>query len=171
MEGIAAAAHKVGAVVCIDATQALGRCPVSLEGVDYLMSSSFKWLPGPHGLGIVYIAPQFRPRFNPANVGWYSVNDLFSSRRFETYELKNGAACAVAGMPNFSSIYALRQALQFVLQVGVERVDRELKPVVARLRQGLHELGVELLTPDGSEVASGIVAFAHPQAEEIGHAL
>jgi len=168
---IAAAARKVGAVLSIDATQALGRCPVSLEGVDYLMSSSFKWLLGPHGLGIVYIAPEFRPRFKAANVGWYSVKDLFSPHRFESYELKNGAACVAAGMPNFPSIYGLRQALQFLLQVGVERIDQELRPVVARLRQGLCELGVELLTPAGAEVASGIVAFAHPRAVEIGAAL
>jgi selenocysteine lyase/cysteine desulfurase len=171
MGRIAAAAHQVGAVMSVDATQALGRCPVSLEGVDYLMSSSFKWLLGPHGLGIVYIARGFRPRFKPASVGWYSVQDLFSPHRFESYDLKNGAACVSAGMPNFPSIYGLRQALEFLLQVGVDRIDQELKPVVARLRQGLGELGVELLTPAGGEVASGIVAFAHPQANEVGAAL
>ena len=44
---IATASHSVGAALSLDATQALGRCPVSLEGVDYLMSSSFKWLLGP----------------------------------------------------------------------------------------------------------------------------
>jgi selenocysteine lyase/cysteine desulfurase len=168
---IGAAARKVGAVLSIDATQALGRCPVSLEEVDYLMSSSYKWLLGPHGLGIVYIAPEFRQRFRPAGVGWYSVKDIFSPTRFETYDLKDGAACLTAGMPNFPSIYGLRQALEFLLQAGVDRLDQELKPVVERLRQGLCELGVELLTPAGAEFASGIVAFAHPQAKEIGATL
>ncbi len=171
VQKIAAEARKVGAVMSIDATQALGRCPVSLEGVDYLMSSSFKWLLGPHGLGIVYITPEFRLRFKPASVGWYSVKGLFSPNRFESYDLKDGAACLAAGMPNFPSIYGLRQALEFLLQVGVNRVDQELKPVVERLRQGLGELGVELLTPTGAEFASGIVAFAHPQAKEIGATL
>ena len=168
---IGAAARKVGAVLSIDATQALGRCPVSLEEVDYLMSSSFKWLLGPHGLGIVYVAPEFRQRFQPAGVGWYSVKDLFSPHRFANYDLKDGAACLTAGMPNFPSIYGLRQALEFLLQVGVDRLDQELKPVVECLRQGLCELGLELLTPAGAEFASGIVAFAHPQAKEIGATL
>jgi selenocysteine lyase/cysteine desulfurase len=171
LDKIAAAARKVEAVLSIDATQALGRCPISLAGVDYLMSSSFKWLLGPHGLGIVYIAPEFRPRFKPASVGWYSVKDLFSPNRFASYDLKDGAACLAVGMPNFPSIYGLRQALEFLVQVGVDRVDQELKPVVERLRQGLGELGVELLTPAGAEFASGIVAFAHPHAKEIGAAL
>jgi selenocysteine lyase/cysteine desulfurase len=52
--------------------------------------------------------------------------------------------------------------------VGADRVDQELKLIVERLRQGLGELGVELLTPADAEFASGIVAFAHPQAKEIG---
>ena len=168
VQKIVAEAHKVGAVMSIDATQALGRCPVSLEGVDYLMSSSFKWLLGAHGLGIVYVAPGFRKQFKPASVGWYSVKDLFSPNRFESYGLKEGAACLTAGMPNFPSIYVLRQAVEFLLQVGVDRLNQELKPVVERLRLGLSEQGVELLTPAGAEFASGIVAFAHPEANEIG---
>jgi len=168
---IAAEAKRVGAVVSIDATQAVGRCPVSLEGVDYLMSSSFKWLLGPHGLGLVYVGPEFRERLRPASLGWYSVKDLFAPDRFERYELKPGAACLAAGMPNFPSLYALGQSLRFFLEAGVDSIDNELRPVVAQLRQGLERLGCDLLTPAGAEYASGIVAFAHPKAAEIGAAL
>jgi cysteine desulfurase/selenocysteine lyase len=164
-------AHQQKAIVSLDATQALGRCPVSLSGVDYLMSSSFKWLLGSHGLGIIYISPEFRKEFNPASVGWYSVKDLFSPDRFKSYELKDGAACLSGGMPNFPSIYALQQGLEFLLEAGVDRVNQELKPLVAHLRQGLSELRVQLLTPGGDEYASGIVAFEHPKAREIGATL
>lgn len=168
---IAAEAHKHGAVVAMDATQALGRCPVSIKGVDYLASSSFKWLLGPHGLGIVYVSPEFREQLKPASVGWYSVKNVFSKDRFERYDLKPGAACLAAGMPNFPSIYGLRAGLEFLLKIGVDRISDELKPVVAHLRQGLRDLGVQLLTPEGAEYASGIVAFEHPRASDIGAAL
>ena len=165
---ISNAAAAVGALVSIDATQALGRCPVSVEGIDYLMSSSFKWLLGPHGLAIVYSSPRLRAALQPALVGWYSVKDIFSERRFETYELKEGAARLPVGMPNFPSIFALRESLKFFLGVGVENIYRELRPVVANLRAGLVKLGVDVLTPAVPECASGIVSFAHPKAKEIG---
>lgn len=165
---ISNAAAKVGALVSIDATQALGRCPVSIEGVDYLMSSSFKWLLGPHGLAVVYTSPRFRASLQPAFVGWYSVKNLFSERRFETYELKEGAAQLPVGMPNFPSIFALKRSLEFLLQAGVENIHRDLQPLVSRLRAGLAELGLDLLTPAEPQYASGIVAFAHPKAEQIG---
>lgn len=171
IQKIGAEAKRVGAIVSVDATQALGRCPVGLAGVDYLMSSSFKWLLGPHGLGIVYIAPEFRRRFNPAAIGWYSVKDLFSENRFASYQLKEGAASLSLGMPNFPSIYALRRGIEFLVQVGVDRIYRELGPIVERLREGLCKLGLNLLTPAGAESASGIVSFTHPKAEELGAAL
>jgi cysteine desulfurase / selenocysteine lyase len=171
VQKIANAAAKVGALVSIDATQAFGRCPVSVEGVDYLMSSSFKWLLGPHGLAVVYASPRFRASLQPAMVGWYSVKNLFSDKRFESYELKDGAAGLPVGMPNFPSIFALKQSLEFLLDVGVENIYRDLQPLVAHLRAGLVGLRLDLLTPAEPEYASGIVAFAHPEAEKIGAAL
>ena len=164
-------ARRVGAVLSIDATQAFGRCPLNLEGIDFLISSSFKWLLGPHGLGVAYVSPEFRKKLNPAGVGWYSVKSVFSEHRFESYELKEGARCLSTGMPAFPSIYGLRQSLRFLLQVGVANIHQELKPLVERLRQGLEGLGLDLLTPPEAEYASGIVSFAHPDAERIGSLL
>lgn len=113
---LAAEVHRVGAFLAIDATQALGRCPVSIEGVDYLVASSFKWLMGPHGLGLVYLSPEFRDRLDPVSLGWYSVTNAFAPDRFETYKLKSGARCLAAGMPNFPSL--VRTAAESPVPVG-----------------------------------------------------
>jgi cysteine desulfurase/selenocysteine lyase len=171
VKNVAAEAHKRGAIVVLDATQALGRCPVTLDGVDYLVSSSFKWLLGPHGLGLVYLSPDFRPHFTPASVGWYSVENAFGENRFESYVLKNGAACISVGMPNFPSLYAMRHSLQFLLECRVKDIYEDLRAPVQRLRCGLVDLQLNLLTPADADLSSGIVSFAHPKAEEIGAAL
>ena len=71
-------------------------------------------------------------------------------------------------MPNFPSIYGLRQSLRFLLQVGIANIHEELKPLVAQLRQGVADLGLNSLTPPEPEYASGIVSFASPRAESIG---
>jgi selenocysteine lyase/cysteine desulfurase len=168
---VAAEAKKWGAIVAVDATQAVGRCPVSLEGVDYLVSSTFKWLIGPHGLAIVYLSPELRERFQPAYVGWYSVKDPFSTNFFESYELKEGAACMPVGMPNFPSIYGLQRSLEFLLGIGIEKIYQDLRPAIQRLRQGLTKLRLDLLTPDDGGCTSGIVCFAHAKAEELSNAL
>jgi cysteine desulfurase / selenocysteine lyase len=143
---------------------------MTLDGVDYLVSSSFKWLLGPHGLGLVHLSPEFRQRFKPASVGWYSVENAFGENRFESYVLKNGAACIAAGMPNFS-LYAIRHGLRFLLECGARAIFEELRAPVQRLRSGLSDMQLNLLTPAEADLSSGIVSFAHPKAEEIGAAL
>jgi selenocysteine lyase/cysteine desulfurase len=163
--------HQCGGVLCVDATQALGRCPVPLEGVDYLMASSFKWLVGPHGLAIVYLSPPFRQRFELAGVGWYSVDNVFAPDRFERYSLKPGAACISAGMPNFPALYGLCESLRFLLPVNSTDEQARVDSLSVRLRQELRARGLRMLTPADPALASGIVSFEHKQATAIGEAL
>jgi selenocysteine lyase/cysteine desulfurase len=163
--------HRRGALLCVDATQALGRVPVSVEGVDFLVSSSYKWLLGSHGLAVVYATPAVCERLTHATSGWYSIRDLFSPHRFESYSPKRGAAALMPGMPNFPAIYALREGLNTILAEGPERIHAALQPLVRDLRQGLAERGFQLLTPAGGQFASGIVSFAYDRPEWLGSQL
>ena len=165
---LSAEVHRRGALFCVDATQALGRVPVSVEGVDFLVCSSYKWLLGSHGLAVVYAAPALRERLSESTAGWYSVQDLFSPDRFQSFSPKRGAAALMPGMPNFPAIYALREGLNTILAEGPERIDTTLKPLVRELRQGLAERGFDLLTPSGPQFASGIVSFQHENPAWLG---
>jgi selenocysteine lyase/cysteine desulfurase len=163
--------HRAGGILCVDATQALGRVPVSVEGVDFLVASGYKWLLGMHGLGVVYFAPDLREQLRPQTIGWYSVQDLFSANRFERFIYNDSARSLQPGMPNFPAMYALKNGLEYLLSIGVDRIDQELRPLVAELREGLLDLGTDLLTPCDSKYASGIVAFANADPEAIGASL
>jgi selenocysteine lyase/cysteine desulfurase len=163
--------HRAGGILCVDATQALGRVPVSVRGVDFLVASAYKWLLGTHGLGVVYFAPALRKRLLPQTIGWWSVQDLFSPHRFERFSRRDGARSWQPGMPNFPAIYALKAGVEYLLHLGVERIDQELRPLMNELRHGLQDLGANLLTPCDPKYASGIVSFANEQAEAVGAAL
>src|SRR4030095_11058965 len=91
--------------------------------------------------------------------------------RFRSYELKDGARCLASGMPNFLSLSAFNESLSFLLKADPNVVFEELRQLVERLRRGMEDLGCDMLTPLGSEYASGVVAFSHPAADEIGAAL
>ena len=164
-------AHEVGGLLCVDATQALGRVRVCVEGIDYLVASSYKWLLGVHGLGIVYVSPECQQRLTPDAAGWYSLRSLFTPNRFESFSYKDGAARLVLGMPNFPAIYALKEGVNYLLTIGVETIESRLRPLVDQLRGGLAQRGFTMLTPAAAEFASGIVSFEHPRAEAIGAGL
>ena len=140
-----------GAVFAVDATQALGRIPVSLEGVDYLVASSYKWLTRnsrPRGSSI--LRPASRDRLRPRAVGWYSVEHDATEERFREFRFKPGAARLATGMPNFPAMYALKEGLELLNTIGIERLEAGLGPLVRQLREGFERIGVPLLTSGGS---------------------
>jgi len=163
--------HAAGALFCVDATQALGRVPVSIAGVDYLVASSYKWMLGPHGLGIVYRSPEIGGLLATSTAGWYSVEEVFHPRRFDTFTAKSSAGQLQAGMPNFPGIFAMRAGIDCILEAGVVNIERELRPLVKALRTGLAESGLDLLTPGEEQYASGIVAFECAEPERVAAGL
>ena len=163
---LSAEAHRAGALFCVDATQALGRVPVGVDGVDYLVASSYKWLLGTHGLGVVYVSPNTRETLRVSTAGWYSVDSVFHSERFESFTPKRCAGQLQAGMPNFPGLFALHAGIKYLLSLGVERIDQDLRPLVRTLREGLVDAGLSVLTPAAPEFGSGIVSFACEDAAE-----
>lgn len=157
--------RRAGALFCVDATQALGRVPVSVQGVDYLVASSYKWLLGTHGLAVTYVSPQLREWLRPSTAGWYSIERVFHPQRFESFTLKATAGSLQAGMPNFPAMFALNAGIEYLLSIGVERIDNELRPLVRKLRAGLCNEGLKMLTPAEPEYASGIVSFECQEPE------
>jgi cysteine desulfurase/selenocysteine lyase len=164
---LAGTVHAAGALLCVDATQALGRCPVPLAGVDYLMASTFKWLMGLHGSAVTYMSQALRERFSLAGVGWYSVKNASSPNRFIEYELKPGAACLVAGMPNFASLYAVHASLQYLKTLNLADEQKRVNTLTRQLRRSLATLGLSLLTPEDEQFTSGIVSFEHADGEGV----
>ena len=58
------------ALIAVDVTQAAGRVPLRLEGVDLIVSSTHKWLLGSHGGGLVGVpADRGHPRLGRAEPG------------------------------------------------------------------------------------------------------
>lgn len=166
-EELAREVHASGGLLCVDATQALGRSLVPVAGVDYLMASTFKWLLGLHGSAVTYMSPRLRDQFSLAGVGWYSVESSFDAVHSKAYSLKPGASCLVAGMPNFGAIYAIDAALKFFQTLDLLTEQERANALSCDLRRGLAGLGLPLLTPAAEEFTSGIVSFESADGESI----
>jgi len=159
------------ALLAVDVTQALGRIPLDLAGVDLVISSTHKWILASHGGGLVGV-PRARARewTVPAG-GWFNLEDAFGPGRFERAVSKPGAASFTVGMPNFPAIYAIRAALTYLQGVGVAAINAAARPLVTACLEGLGRLPVELLTPREPAALAGIVAFRHPQGDALARHL
>lgn len=155
------------ALLALDVTQALGRIPLQLKGVDLVVSSTHKWILGSHGGGLVGV-PQSRAGdwVVPAG-GWLNLQDAFGPERFERAVNLPGAAGFSVGMPNFPAVYAVHAGLNYIRSVGVEAIDRAASPLTRHCLERIARLPVDLLTPLEPDALAGIIAFRHPEAEAI----
>lgn len=159
------------ALLSVDVTQALGRIPLELAGVDLIVSSTHKWILASHGGGLVGVPTAKAKEWTVPAGGWYNLQDAFGSNRFEQVVSKPGAASFAVGMPNFPAIYAIRAGLRYIQSVGVEAIDNAVRPLVHHALAEIAKLPVELLTPRDVTQVAGIIAFRHAKAEEIAKAL
>jgi selenocysteine lyase/cysteine desulfurase len=156
------------ALVAVDVTQALGRVPLDLAGVDFIVSSTHKWILGSHGGCIVGIPAQRASELTSGAGGWFNLDDPFSGDRFER-PARNlpGAASYSVGMPNYAAVYAVRAALDYIADIGVARIHAHAQPLVRHCLSELRQLPVELITADDPAHLAGIVALRHPSLDRI----
>ncbi|MDP6777745.1 MAG: aminotransferase class V-fold PLP-dependent enzyme [Candidatus Latescibacteria bacterium] len=156
------------ALLALDVTQALGRIPLELTGVDMAVSSTHKWILASHGGGLVGIPRSRSDVLTAATGGWFGKEDPFRDDRFDTpSHSKPGAESYMVGMPNYAAIYAINAGLEYIHGVGIEAIDAHARPLVMAVLEGLKKLPVELLTPDDPASIAGILAFCHPDSERI----
>ena len=96
----------------------------------------------------------------PGTAGWYSMDPSFirnDSRSFTAKELLP-VSCK-SGMPNFPGIFALKAGIDFLLSVGVDRLDRELQPVVKMLTRRIGGTRARPSNPARARVRLGYRVF------------
>ncbi len=156
------------AVLAVDLTQALGRCVLDCKGADIMISSTHKWLLGPHGSCVVGVPEASASRVTTTAGGWYHLRNAFDADRFEKAIPKTGAASYSVGMPSFAPLYMMNAAMEFLLSVGVENIVAHADPLVCKVQEGLIARGITPLAPLSG---SGIVAFKHAEGEQLNRML
>jgi len=154
---VGAACRAAGCALVVDATQSLGAVPLSVDAVqpDFLVSAGYKWLLGPYGSGLMFVAERWRTA-RPLEESWLSrqgaddfaglVNyaDAYQggARRFDV-----GEKCTPTLLPG--AIAALQQLQAW----GVDRIAATLAACNAQIAQQLQALGFGLL-PAGLRMAN-----------------
>jgi selenocysteine lyase/cysteine desulfurase len=164
---VAAVRRHSDALLAVDVTQALGRLPLALAGVDLVVSSTHKWILASHGGGLVGVPAARADAWRVPAGGWFHLQDAFGAERFERAVSRPGAAGFTVGMPNFPAVYAIRAGLEYIEQSGVAAIDQAARPLVHACLEGLAALPVERITPSRDDALAGIVAFRHPDSEAI----
>lgn len=155
------------ALLLLDATQSLGAVAVDLNDTDFLVCSSYKWLLGIHGLGILGVNPQRLSAFMPRSNGWRSLVDMFSPVRWETYEFHADAKRFETGYPSYPTVYALDYSTKLLLDTGAEKIEEHILRLGDVLIARLKEAGYEIMTPQEPQLRAGNICVLSDRGEEI----
>ena len=151
------------ALLLLDATQSAGAVPLAgaASEVDFLVSGSYKWLCSPFGSAFCYLGPRVRASFHPPLVGWRSVVDPYRLDA-RTPNLAPDARRLEFSTSGYGAAVALGRSIDYVLDLGVERILEHNLALAGRLIDGLDELGAVVLTPRADDERSGIVTARFP---------
>ena len=147
-----------GVPVLLDGAQGVGAVPLDVRalGCAFYAGSGQKWLCGPIGTGMLYVAPEWHERLKPATFAYTSYAD--ARRALDPDALHEGARRfdAPALSPELSA--AALAALDVLAAFGWDRVHERARTLAALLAERLEASGREV-APRG---ATTLVAWKDP---------
>jgi len=159
--------RRTNALFVLDATQSLGAFPVDLDYADLVVCSTYKWLLGVHGGGILAVNPKRGFDLQPRYIGWGSVEGRSDAEKYETFEFHGDARRFELGYPSYPTVYALEFATGLLLEVGVERISQHILALGESVLELLGTLGLTVTTPADPHRRAGNISFLCDHAERI----
>jgi selenocysteine lyase/cysteine desulfurase len=164
LEAIGELCARRKVLFCVDAIQSVGVLPMDVRRahIGVLAADGHKWMCGPEGGAIFYVAEEWRDAIEPIEDGWTNIerqgrfidagmNWLPDARRYE------------AGSANTTGLNGQRAAIDLLLEVGIERIHAAALDVANALADGLESIGWRIASP--RPLVSPIVAATPPSVE------
>jgi selenocysteine lyase/cysteine desulfurase len=166
LESIGEICSRHGCLFLVDAIQGLGAFPIDVRAakVDALAADGHKWLLGPEGCGILYVRQEVQDQIEPVEFGWTNVAKYYDYASRDM-ALRPDAGRYECGTLNTIGCYGLRAAIDFLLEVGVEKIAPTVQALGDRIWEGVTALGFETLGRRSSQTGAGIVSFRKPGVE------
>ena len=168
LAALAGVCHHAGALLCVDAVQGLGVIPGDLAAwdVDFAAASSFKWLLGPEGAGVLYVRGEHLDRLRVLEPGWNSVadRDTYDDR---TLALDPTARRLEGGTLNTAGILGLGAGLDLLMAAGVDRIWAHADALCDRLVEAVTAAGATVLSDRSPARRSAIVSFTVPGRDPV----
>ena len=160
---ISDAAHSVGAMLVVDATQSMGMVPIDAyaTNADAIVSSGYKWLRGTYGAAVGFISPSVVKTLNPGLMGFRSNSDIWDLRA-DRLELPEDASRFEFTTIHFGAALGLAAAIDELLEMGMDEVWRHDLELADHLIRGAEELGIEVVSPTSESERSAIVSLRMP---------
>jgi selenocysteine lyase/cysteine desulfurase len=172
VEEIARIAHERGALVVLDAYQAIGTYPLDVRalGVDVLAAGVLKYLLGSAGLGFMWCRAGLAESLLPTQTGWFADEDIFRMD-VSDYSPSPTARRFQSGTPPVPAIYGGIAGMELMEEIGIAETREHVTGLNERLIAGVDELGGVVATPRAAERRGALLCVRSTDAPALVAAL
>ncbi len=161
-------AHKVGALVILDAFQATGTVPLNVRELDadFAVGGVLKWLCGGPGVAYLYVRADLRTKLKPALTGWFAHRRPFEfevgpiDSREDSFRFLNGTS-------HVPALYACQPGLDIIGRAGIDNIRAKSKKQTERIINGARKRGWRVNSPQNPDERGGTVSIDCPHAREV----
>ena len=165
------AAHRVGALTLVDGAQSVPHMAVDVQdlGIDFLAFSAHKML-GPTGVGVLWGRMEVLEEMQPFLGG----GEMILTVTLEESTWNEVPARFEAGTPNIAGVFAFGTAINYLTQLGMDRVrEHEIELLDYALGRIGDLPGITIFGPPDLSKRGGVLSFdlegVHPH--DVGQVL
>jgi kynureninase len=168
---VAAHAHRVGALVSLDAYHSVGIVPVDVRalGADFLTGGVLKWLCGGPGGCFLWVRPEVSAAVAPSLTGWQAHRHPFAFEAEMSYA--DDAWRWLGGTPVVPALFAATAGPRLIRRAGVDAIRAKSLRQTSALIALADARGFPVTAPREPGRRGGTVAFDVPHGREVAQAL
>lgn len=167
LESLVAHGRKMGSLIGVDITQAAGLIPFDAMNpkVDFVLSTSLKWMCGTPGAGMLYVEKSLVRELEPEGRGWFSQNNPFSWD-LDKFEYAPDIRRFDSGTPGSMAALASLPALRWHAQQDHAELAAWNRKLVDRIIARADALDLALHSPRDADRRGGSVMLRFPDKPE-----
>lgn len=156
--------HRMGTIVGADITQGVGVAPFSIADtqIDFVVSTSLKWLCGTSGAGILQVKPELLTSCMPKLRGWFSQENPFSWD-LDQFSYAGDMRRFDHGTPAILASVASLPGLEWALKTSVAQIAEQNRERTRLLIEYAQENGWKLVSPQDESQRGGSVMLSLPE--------
>ncbi len=149
----------------LDVTQCIASMKIDVQEtpVDFIATSTYKWLGGLFGIAFGYASKRVLDKINPPYVGWTGIKDKLDQSKFR-FDLSEDANKFETGSPNWVGLRGIKPTMELYLDLGKDDVEAYILSMTAYLYEKLDgQAHLGIVGPFAEENRSGISYITFPE--------
>ncbi|MBU1179586.1 cysteine desulfurase, partial [Patescibacteria group bacterium] len=163
-------AHENGALVLLDAAQAVPHQEINVSklDVDFLAFSGHKMM-GPSGTGVLYGKAHLLEKLSPFMLGGATVKNSYIDKDFELSPVPERFE---AGLQNYAGIVGLGEAIRYIKKIGFENIKEQERKLNEIVTNGIKDIpNLKIIGPQDPAQRGGIISLYFDSEDFNGHGI